>query len=65
MDDLAADVPTVVDPPALLLPVLTLAEAHDVIDVLAAVAGGGPVDVEAAGRLLSNLAARVPSREVA
>ncbi|MGW5868798.1 hypothetical protein ACWFRJ_42375 [Streptomyces sp. NPDC055239] len=60
--DLAADVPTAVDPPASLLPVLTLAEAHDVLGVLAAVVIGGQVDVLAAEELLSNLASRVPPR---
>lgn len=60
--DLAADLPTAVAPPSLLLPLLTLAEAHDVLDVLAAVVSGGTPDVEAAGVVLSNLAARVPSR---
>ncbi|MEU6990334.1 hypothetical protein ABZ953_06685 [Streptomyces sp. NPDC046465] len=45
-----------------LLPLLSLAEAHDVLDVLAAIASGDQPDVEAAGVLLSNLAARVPSR---
>lgn len=62
MDALAAGLPTAVDPPAPLLPLLTLAEAHDVLDVLAAVVNGGQPDVEAAGVVLSNLAARVPSR---
>ncbi|MGW0904979.1 hypothetical protein [Streptomyces sp. NPDC002853] len=60
--DLSADLPTAADPPAPLLPLLTLGEAHDVLDVLAAVVSGGQADVEAAGVLLSNLAARVPSR---
>lgn len=63
MDDLAADLPTAADPPAPLLPVLTLDEAHDVLDVLAAVVSGGQPDVEAAGVVLSNLAARAPSRD--
>lgn len=62
MDDLAADISTALDPPAPLLPVLSLDEAQDVVDVLAAVVNGGQPDVEAAGVLLSNLAARVPSR---
>ncbi|MFE6157424.1 hypothetical protein ACFQ7F_00685 [Streptomyces sp. NPDC056486] len=61
--DLAADVPIAVDPSASLLPVLTLAEAHGVLGVLAAVVIGSQVDVQAAEELLSNLAARVPSRE--
>ncbi|UQT54400.1 hypothetical protein M4V62_04460 [Streptomyces durmitorensis] len=63
MTDLAADLPTAVDPPAALLPLLTLPEAHDVLDVLAAVVNGGEPDREVADRLLSNLAARVPSRD--
>jgi hypothetical protein len=50
-------------PPAPLLPLLSLPEAHDVLDVLAAVVDGGRPDREAAAWLLSNLAARVPSRE--
>lgn len=60
--DLSADLPTAVDPPAPLLPVLSLGEAQDVLDVLAAVVSGGQPDREAVDRLLSNLAARVPSR---
>lgn len=63
MDELSVDIPTAVDLPARLLPLLTLAEAHDVLDVLAAVVTGGSPDVEAAGVVLSNLAARVPSRD--
>lgn len=63
MDNLAADTPAAADPPAPLLPLLTLGEAHDVLDVLAAVVNGGMPDAEAAGVVLSNLAARVPSRE--
>lgn len=63
--DLAADLPTAADLPAPLLPLLTLEEAHDVLHVLAAVVNGGRPDVEAAGVLLSNLAARVPSRNPA
>lgn len=63
--DLSAGLPTAADPPARLLPLLTLGEAHDVLDVLAAVVNGGVPDVEAAGVLLSNLAARVPSRDPA
>ncbi|MGW6531429.1 hypothetical protein [Streptomyces venezuelae] len=46
-----------------LLPLLTLGEAQDVVAVLAAVVAGQPVDGEVAGRLLSELSARVPSRE--
>ncbi|WP_167828870.1 hypothetical protein [Streptomyces sp. MZ04] len=46
-----------------LLPVLTLGEAQDVVEVLAAVVDGGEVDEQVAYCLLSNLAARVPSRD--
>lgn len=46
-----------------LLPLLTLAEAQDVVEVLGAVVEGGEVDEQLAYCLLSNLAARVPSRE--
>lgn len=53
---------TATDPPAPLLPLLSLEEAHAVLDVLAAVAEGGVPDREAAGWLLSNVAARVPAR---
>ena len=60
--DLSADLPTAADPPTQLLPMLTLAEAHD---VLAAVLDGGEVDEQLAYCLLSNLAARVPSRDAA
>lgn len=45
-----------------LLPLLTVSEAQDVVAVLAAVVAGGEVDVQLAGELLSNLAARVPSQ---
>ncbi|MFE9736140.1 hypothetical protein ACFYO9_37440 [Streptomyces sp. NPDC005863] len=48
-----------------LLSVLTLSEAQDVMDVLAAVVAGQRVDGEMAERLLSELAARVPSRDEA
>ncbi|MEU5900616.1 hypothetical protein [Streptomyces venezuelae] len=46
-----------------LLPLLTLSEAQGVVGVLAAVVAGQRVDGEVAGRLLSELAARVPSRD--
>ncbi|MEU5772664.1 hypothetical protein ABZ819_05080 [Streptomyces venezuelae] len=46
-----------------LLPLLTLSEAQEVVAVLAAVVASQPVDGEVAGQLLSELAARVPSRE--
>ncbi|MFE2734110.1 hypothetical protein [Streptomyces sp. NPDC059349] len=46
------------------LSVLTLGETHDVLDVLAHVATGDDEDWAWEARtLLSNLAARVPSRE--
>lgn len=45
-----------------LLPLLTLSEAQDVVEVLSAVLDGGEVDEQLAYCLLSNLAARVPSR---
>ena len=54
---------TAVDPPSPRLPLLSLEEAQDVVDVLAAVASGGEVDVDLARHLLANLGARVPSRE--
>ena len=58
----AAEVP-LEDPPAVLLPVLTLDEAQDVVEVLGAVVDGGEVDEQLAFCLLSNLAARIPSRD--
>ena len=51
------------DPPAVLLPVLTLEEAQDVVEVLAAVVNGSVPDVELAAEVLSNLAARIPARD--
>jgi hypothetical protein len=48
--------------PAPLLPLLTLDEAHDALDVLAAVAAGDVPDRETARYVLMNLAARVPAR---
>lgn len=54
---------TAPDLPAPLLPLLSLEEAHAVLDVLAAVAEGATPDREAAGWLLSNVAARVPARD--
>lgn len=45
------------------LAVLTLDEAHGVIDVLAHVAAGDDEWADDAQRLLCELAARVPSRE--
>jgi hypothetical protein len=52
---------TACDPPAPLLPLLSLPEAHVLLPLLAAVVDGGEPDREAAAWLLSNLAARVPS----
>ncbi len=54
---------TAVDPPSLLLPLLPLADARELMLLLAAVRDGRVADREVAGRLLSELAARVPSRE--
>ncbi|WP_369214425.1 hypothetical protein [Streptomyces flavofungini] len=51
------------DPPSLLLPLLPLADARELMLLLAAVRDGRVADREVAGRLLSELAARVPSRE--
>ncbi|MFZ3592281.1 hypothetical protein [Streptomyces sp. BH104] len=45
------------------LPLLTLDEAQDIIEILAAVVDGAPVDEQAAYCLLSNLGSRVPSRD--
>jgi hypothetical protein len=57
------DIPLAEDPPSPLLPLLSLDEAQETLSVLAAVVHGGQPDVEAARWLLSNLAARVPSRD--
>ncbi|ARX81563.1 hypothetical protein SMD44_00961 [Streptomyces alboflavus] len=46
-----------------LLPLLTLSEAQDVVEVLARVAAGEVVDRGWVGDLASLLAARVPSRD--
>lgn len=46
-----------------LLPLLSLLEAHAVLEVLAAVVHGGAPDRETARGLLMNLAARVSSRD--
>ncbi|WP_306317274.1 MULTISPECIES: hypothetical protein [unclassified Streptomyces] len=62
-EDVAPDFPGVVTPPAPRLPLLTLEEAQDVVDVLAAVVSGGDVDVDLARCLLANLGSRVPSRD--
>lgn len=53
---------TAEDPPAELLPVLTLHEAQELMTLLSAVMEDGKPDTEFADVLLSNLAARVPSR---
>ncbi|WP_309049067.1 hypothetical protein [Streptomyces sp.] len=57
-DDLTAE-----DPPAPLLPLLPLAETRELMLLLAAVRDGGQPDRGVAGRLLSELAARVPSQD--
>ncbi|MFH8738478.1 MULTISPECIES: hypothetical protein [unclassified Streptomyces] len=62
MSDLDDDV-TAFDPPAVLLPLLTVEEAPDVLEVLAAVVAGERADVDLARSLSMHLAARVPSRE--
>ncbi|MGW6358546.1 hypothetical protein ACWFR5_26075 [Streptomyces sp. NPDC055092] len=49
--------------PAPLQPLLTLGEAQDVLEVLAAVVAGERADVDLARSLAMNLAARVPSRD--
>lgn len=54
---------TAEDPPAPLLPLLSLVEAQALLPLLAAVRDGGEPDREAARWLLGNLAARVPSRD--
>jgi hypothetical protein len=54
---------TAVDPPAPRLPLLSLEEAQDVVEVLAAVVAGADPDVDLARHLLSNLGSRVPSRD--
>ncbi|MGX1676456.1 hypothetical protein [Streptomyces sp. NPDC055400] len=59
MDDF--DDPTVVDPPAPLLPLVTLEEAQDVVEVLALVAASEPVVRDWARSLAMHLAARVQS----
>ena len=53
---------TTVDPPAELLPVLTLDDTHELMDLLADVRDGREADTEFARYLLMNLAARVPAR---
>lgn len=62
IDDVDCD-ETTVDPPAPLLPLLSLPEAQALLPLLAAVRDGGVPDREAAGWLLGNLAARVPSTD--
>lgn len=54
---------TVVSPPAELLPVPTLDEAHDLLGPLVDIRDGREPDQETARYLLTNLADRVPSRE--
>ncbi|MGD6742988.1 hypothetical protein ACOKM3_14220 [Streptomyces sp. BH106] len=50
-------------PPAVLLPVLALDDAHELMGLLADVRDGRTPDAELARYLLGNLSARVPSRE--
>lgn len=50
-------------PPAPLLPVFNLDDAHDLLGLLADVRDGHEADAELARYLLGNLAARVPSLE--
>lgn len=54
---------TAEDPPTELLPVLTLDDVHELMDLLADVRDGHEPDPEVARYLLGNLAARVPSRD--
>lgn len=65
-DNLALDEPgdfAMPEPPATLLPLLTLEEAQDVVEILAAVVDGVRADERLAYSLLMNLAARVPSQD--
>ncbi|WP_372352655.1 hypothetical protein [Streptomyces sp. KL116D] len=54
---------TAEDPPAKLLPVLTLDDVHQLMELLADVRDSREADPEVARYLLGNLAARVSSRE--
>ncbi|WP_405634218.1 hypothetical protein OHB53_08630 [Streptomyces sp. NBC_00056] len=58
----AAEMP-LEDPPPPLLPLMTLEEAQDVVEMLALVSAGEPVDREWVRILARNLAARIPSRD--
>lgn len=61
---MTADVDTPLTPwPSSLLPVLTLDDTHELMDLLADVASGREPDHELARCLLQNIAARVPLRE--
>jgi hypothetical protein len=60
--DLDDDVTFVPPPPAPLLPMLDLDDAHELMGLLADVRDGHEPDAELARYLLGNLAARVPSR---
>lgn len=53
---------TTVDPPAALLPMLTLDDTHELMGLLADVRDGREPDAELARYLLANLAGRVPSQ---
>ncbi|MFI9781676.1 hypothetical protein ACIHCV_45030 [Streptomyces sp. NPDC051956] len=66
MDNLALDCSTdftAPEAPAALLPLLTVEEAQDVLEILPAVVPDAPADAHLARTLLMNLAARVPSRD--
>jgi hypothetical protein len=54
---------TAEDPPAGLLPVLTLDDVHELMGLLADVRDDRETDAELARYLLANLAGRVPSRD--
>ncbi|MET8475404.1 hypothetical protein ABZY90_19690 [Streptomyces sp. NPDC006422] len=61
---MTADVDAILTPwPSQLLPVLTLDDTHELMDLLADVRAGREPDREFAACLLANIAARVPSRE--
>lgn len=57
------DITTAPAAPAELLPVLTLDDVHELMDLLADVRDGHEPDAELARYLLANLAGRVPARD--